>query len=890
MIIGSSDADQFPSCASRWSIYLPCARLTFKMKSSTVMKAASLLSPLFASTAFAQDKYTDSKTGIEFWRQVVGTEQTAGGFEWGYALPGAATATNDEYIGYIKGSLESGRQGWSGVSHAGGMPNSLLLVAWPEKDAVKTKFVYAGGYVAPDDYTGNATITQISHTVTDTSFELIYRCQWCWVWNQKGAEGSQLPTSEVQVIGWAQHSKVFDGTWVFHDKGQSQFGAPVADARNAKYDTWAKLATPPTTTSAPASSTTPTPTAPISCVGSPVPTDSYDYIVIGGGAGGIPVADKLSESGKSVLLIEKGPPSLARFGGNMGPEWATSNNLTRFDIPGLCNQIWVDSAGVACTDIDQMAGCVLGGGAAVNAALWWKPVDIDWDYNFPSGWKSSDVKGAVDRVFKRIPGTDTPSVDGKRYKQEGFDVLSGALGADGWKSVVANDAPNSKNRVYSHSPFMYENGQRQGPLGAYLPTALARKNFKLLTNTMARRVVRTGGKATGVELESGYCGTVNLNPGGRVVLSAGAFGSSKLLFRSGIGPKDQLSVVKNSALDGSTMIKEADWINLPVGQNLDDHTNTDLVIRHPNVSSYDFYAAWKAPIESDKTAYLSKRSGILAQSAPNIGPLAWEVVKGSDGIDRQLQWTARVEGPGANDTTSMTISQYLGRGSTSRGALSINGALGMVVSKAPYLQNDADTSAVIAGIKSMMAAIKKNPLIEFQVPSANQTVEQYVASLPKTAAKRRANHWIGTAKIGTDSGLTGGTAVVDLNTQVYGTDNIHVVDASIFPGHITTNPTSYIVTIAEHAAAKILALASSGGKPTSSAGPIQSSAKSMSAKPSNTPAPSKAVTSASPATPTSKPAEAWNQCGGTGYTGPTTCVTGYKCVVNNSYYSQCVPN
>jgi cellobiose dehydrogenase (acceptor) len=24
------------------------------------------------------------------------------------------------------------------------MPNSLLLVAWPEADAVKTKFVYAG--------------------------------------------------------------------------------------------------------------------------------------------------------------------------------------------------------------------------------------------------------------------------------------------------------------------------------------------------------------------------------------------------------------------------------------------------------------------------------------------------------------------------------------------------------------------------------------------------------------------------------------------------------------------------------------------------------------------------------------------------------------------------
>lgn len=43
---------------------------------------------------------------------------------------------------------------------------------------------------------------------------------------------------------------------------------------------------------------------------------------------------------------------------------------------------------------------------------------------------------------------------------------------------------------------------------------------------------------------------------------------------------------------------------------------------------------------------------------------------------------------------------------------------------------------------------------------------------PVTPSKRSANHWIGTAKIGTDSGLTGGTSVVDLNTKVYGTDNV----------------------------------------------------------------------------------------------------------------------
>jgi cellobiose dehydrogenase (acceptor) len=53
--------------------------------------------------------------------------------------------------------------------------------------------------------------------------------------------------------------------------------------------------------------------------------------------------------------------------------WLDGQNLTWFDIPGECNRIWNGgSPGVACTDMDQMAGCVLGGGAAVNAGLWWK--------------------------------------------------------------------------------------------------------------------------------------------------------------------------------------------------------------------------------------------------------------------------------------------------------------------------------------------------------------------------------------------------------------------------------------------------------------------------------------------------------------------------------------
>ena len=73
--------------------------------------------------------------------------------------------------------------------------------------------------------------------------------------------------------------------------------------------------------------------------------------------------------------------------------------------------------------------------------------------------------------------------------------------------------------------------------------------------------------------------------------------------------------------DGATFAAQADWINLPVGSNLIDHMNTDLIVTHPDVVFYDFYEAWTTPIQTDEDAYLKTRTGILTQSAPNIGPM-----------------------------------------------------------------------------------------------------------------------------------------------------------------------------------------------------------------------------------------------------------------------------
>ncbi len=60
--------------------------------------------------------------------------------------------------------------------------------------------------------------------------------------------------------------------------------------------------------------------------------------------------------------------------------------------------------------------------------------------------------------------------------------------------------------------------------------------------------------------------------------------------------------------------------------------------------------------------------------------------------------------------------------------------------------------------------------------------------------------------MGTDDGRKGGSAVVDTNAKVYGTDNLFVVDGSIFPGMVTGNPSAAIVAVAERAFDRITAL------------------------------------------------------------------------------------
>ncbi|PBK88877.1 cellobiose dehydrogenase flavo protein-like protein [Armillaria gallica] len=534
---------------------------------------------------------------------------------------------------------------------------------------------------------------------------------------------------------------------------------------------------------------------------------SYDYIVVGAGAGGIVVADRLSEAGKSVLLIERGGPSTWETGGRYAPDWTEGQELTLFDVPGLFESLFADNGTFWWCD-DVFSGCMVGGGTAINGGLYWIPRDADFsaDAGWPLSWTSHAQYTA--KLEERLPSTDAPSTDGLRYLEQVADVVGELLDSQGYTQVTINDEPNNKDKVYGYSAFDLIDGKRGGPVASYLRTAAARSNFVLQQYTTVLNVVRDGSTITGVKTNDtsiGSDGIVSLNENGRVILSAGSMGTARILFRSGIGPADMIALVQGDATASANLPTEADWINLPVGYNVSDNPSINLVFTHPDVDSYDNWAdVWASPRTADAAQYLADQSGVFAQTSPRLN--FWRSYEGDDGVTRWLQGTAR---PGAaslttsmdyNETQIFTITAYLSTGITSRGRIGIDSSLTARTIEDPWLQNDFDKNTLIQGISDIVNSIGNVSGLTMIMPDDTTTVEEYINNYDTSSLG--SNHWVGANTIGDE-----GAAVVDENTKVYGTDNLFIVDASIIPSLPIGNPQGAIMSAAEQAAAKILALA-----------------------------------------------------------------------------------
>lgn len=76
----------------------------------------------------------------------------------------------------------------------------------------------------------------------------------------------------------------------------------------------------------------------------------------------------------------------------------------------------------------------MGGGSAINGALYWYPPDVDFatSSGWPSGWQTPTAANAA--LQARLPSTQTPSPDGKQYLTQVYDVVSQLLGKRGFSA------------------------------------------------------------------------------------------------------------------------------------------------------------------------------------------------------------------------------------------------------------------------------------------------------------------------------------------------------------------------------------------------------------------------------------------------------------------------
>ncbi|KAE9373549.1 hypothetical protein N431DRAFT_504192 [Stipitochalara longipes BDJ] len=698
--------------------------------------ALSLLAAI--AVAYAQTStYTDTNTGITF----QGYED-ATGFQFGLAVPEDPTS---DFIGQMVVPLSG--SGYGGVSLAGPMVGSLLIVAWPNSGSVVASFRETSGYTSPPVYTETGlSMSPLTNGTFVNSTHLLYTflCTGCIT----GTALSFSANTSEPTISWAVSSKAVTNpssssgaTLQYHDVGYGDFGLDLASAKSASYASWASMASNTSTTDS-GNSTCSTSATNITAT---VSNTTHDYIVGGAGPAGIIVAERLAETGKS------------------------NDTITQYDVPAM--DYYLTSASNTseyCTDTANLAGCILAGGTMVNAIMFVRPQERDFDDKWPTGWKWADVSSAADQLYERNPGTTLALKDGLRYDQTAYNILLSSFSGLDWSSVDAIESPNLKYQAYSYPPWDIQDGLRAGLVKSYYPLAVAMPNFNLMLNTQVIRAVRNGLTVSGVEVENsnGSRQIINVNDGGKVILAAGAMSSPRILYNSGIGPADQINIVKNGCTS-VTLPDESEWIDLPVGNNLRDHPLFTLT----------FNTTSQAPdmVAADFTSPNQTVVDLFAQAS---GPLH----KGT------CSSTA---------TGSVRIKLYLTHGLTSTGVLGITSSGATEFTTNPWLNTAEDQAAIITMIDSIYAPASNSTII---TPTSSSG-----ASMVSSSAYTQGDHFVGTTMMGESND---GTAVVDTNTKVFGTDNLFVVDASIHLDLPTGNTQAIVMVVAEAAAAKIIALSS----------------------------------------------------------------------------------
>ena len=495
------------------------------------------------------------------------------------------------------------------------------------------------------------------------------------------------------------------------------------------------------------------------------PQGSCDYIVVGAGAAGSVVAAELAKSGAEVLVVESGgadsAPTISNpsvwFYNVGGPlDW----KLPIAPVSQLNNR-----------KFNMALGHVLGGGSSINALVWSRGMDRDydsWERSGAAGWGFKDVlqtfkaqedwegganewRGAGGPIHVRRPGTPHPAAPAflAAAREMGYAMLDDVNG------------PMRAGAGYINMNIAAD-GSRVSAARAFLRPNLERPNLTLLLNTQVTKIVFDGDRATGVQIITGES-VRNVVATREVILAAGSIHTAQLLMLSGIGNSDELrklGIAPVANLRG-------------VGQNLQDHVLVSGVVYKYKGKMPD------RPADSNAVdAEVFLPSGLSSHPADLCLVLEELPIATPEAAARF----------GAPPTEGFTIAPALVQ-PTSRGQVRLASAdwREAPIIEGNHLGTEHDLNAIVRAIEAArelgrQAAFDAVREVE-AIPGPKAASKQDVLDLARTAAASF-GHPVGTAKMGVDA-----DAVVDPNLRVHGVRGLRVADASVMPS-ITSGATN----------------------------------------------------------------------------------------------------